>query len=360
MKINRLSMNHIFISFVCISFFVGMLKQPAYILDIFFNILLIGIFFRIIYVIYKTRQFDYAINIDEIQSLDFNKLKADIIQSYKGHSYIVDDVFEHLERNILLGRESKPLASYFFIGPTGTGKTYLSTHLSKAFFSDKDPLYFDLTQYKSIEHIQIFIQELAQSIQNDPRQLILLDEIDKCSSELHDCLYRILDQGILQLDIGEDPIQFNQAIIIATANNGFFQTSNREILNMTRSERLLKVCENSFYKKSFLARWDNFYFFPLLEKEALCEVALLEFSNYWSAFDININYIDADIIIKAIIENENYKEFGVREFKRVIHDLLQKTALNAKSRGFSTINLSYVDGKIKATFTDLNESLKFA
>lgn len=353
MKNARNIMTYLGLLYVC--YFVYQVASSGNIPDLMFAMVLLATLFVAVRVLYVAWQYQKNKNAKELKSLkevDVFHFGPWLKENIKGHDDIIDSLLKDLDKNITMEHPDKPVGAYFFIGPTGTGKTYLSTLLSEVLYEKENFLYYNLAQYKDESDGKIVLNSITEKVIENPRRVILLDEIDKCNREVTHVLYQILDGAVSFSHEHGKSVNFHSCLFLATSNFG--ADKYREIVNdkniyNKRGEILKFLGDSGRFEKSFLARWDNFYLVDKLTRHALCEVAILEFVKHWRKFNVNVNFVDPEVIINAIISNERYSEYGVREFQRVISDLLEDTVVSVKKKGYENISLEMGDNnKIKA------------
>jgi hypothetical protein len=163
------------------------------------------------------------------------------------HQIRPTDVEEHFESRVLgqpeatqamvdtvlvakasLNDASKPLGSFFFVGPTGVGKTELAKALAEYLFGSRDRLVrLDMAEYASGDSVQRLIGtawgsregELTRRVREQPFCVLLLDEIEKAHWAVFDALLGVLDEGRLT-DASGRTADFRNAILIMTSNLG--------------------------------------------------------------------------------------------------------------------------------------------
>lgn len=115
---------------------------------------------------------------------------------------------------------TRPLSSFLFTGPTGVGKTELSKAMSTVLFGDDRALIrFDMSEYVSIDTIDIFKERLTLEVWAKPYGIILLDEIEKANPAITRLLLQVLDDGRLSDKYGRE-VSFKNTYIILTTNAG--------------------------------------------------------------------------------------------------------------------------------------------
>lgn len=157
----------------------------------------------------------------------------------KGQDAVIADVVPTLIRAKLglteitnTGTSSKPRGVFFFVGPTGVGKTELTKAIAELIFGDENSMArFDMSEY-SEEHQQArlvgappgyvgFDQggQLPNAILEQPFSVVLFDEVEKAHGRILDKFLQILDDGRLTDGMGRT-VYFSEAIIIFTSNIG--------------------------------------------------------------------------------------------------------------------------------------------
>lgn len=165
--------------------------------------------------------------------------KETLSQRVKGQDDVIDEVIPVLIRAKLgmtdisaSQHSSKPRGIFFFVGPTGVGKTELSKAIAELIFGDeKAMIRFDMSEY-SEEHQQArligappgyvgFDQggQLTNAIIEKPFSVVLFDEIEKAHGRILDKFLQILDDGRLTDGMGRT-VYFSEAILIFTSNLG--------------------------------------------------------------------------------------------------------------------------------------------
>ncbi|MDZ4848901.1 MAG: AAA family ATPase [Pirellulaceae bacterium] len=175
----------------------------------------------------------------KVKSETLRNAKASLQVRVKGQDEVIDEVIPVLIRAKLgmsdlskSKHSSKPRGAFFFVGPTGVGKTELAKSIAELIFGDEKALIrFDMSEY-SEEHQQArlvgappgyvgFDQggQLTNAILERPFSVILFDEIEKAHGRILDKFLQVLDDGRLTDGMGRT-VYFSEAILVFTSNIG--------------------------------------------------------------------------------------------------------------------------------------------
>jgi ATP-dependent Clp protease ATP-binding subunit ClpB len=184
-----------------------------------------------------------------------------------------------LESRSGLSKPGLPIGSFFFSGPTGTGKTELAKALAEFLFQDETSiLRFDMSEFKE-EHSAALLYGappgyvgyeegglLVNKIRQKPYSIVLFDEIEKAHPSVFDIFLQILDEGKLHDRLGKEG-DFSNAVILFTSNIG-----SQHIVDsfgngiIPKSSDLLEMMGNHF-RPEFLGRLTEIIpFSPIIEK----------------------------------------------------------------------------------------------
>ena len=167
--------------------------------------------------------------------------KATLGRRVKGQDEVIDEVVPVLVRARLGMSDvtgpanqtsSKPRGAFFFVGPTGVGKTELSKAIAELIFGTEAALIrFDMSEY-SEEHQQArlvgappgyvgFDQggQLTNAVLARPFSVVLFDEIEKAHGRILDKFLQVLDDGRLTDGMGRT-VYFSETVLVFTSNLG--------------------------------------------------------------------------------------------------------------------------------------------
>ena len=186
---------------------------------------------------------------------------------------------------------NRPLASFLFLGTTGTGKTALSKQLAKVMFDSENALVrFDMSEFSerdSLNHFQIL---LTDQIKHRPYCILLLDEIEKACSAVHDRLLQVLDAGELRDRFGRST-DFRNVIIIMTTNiaaelinerqssektiegDEIDQSERQRIRRNTAFKKLVNMELTNIFRPEFVNRIEHKIVFNMLPRPVIKQIA---------------------------------------------------------------------------------------
>lgn len=176
-------------------------------------------------------------------SVKINELETNIKQRLYGQDSAVDQVLERVYISFAgIGNPQRPMASFLFLGPTGTGKTELARALAHNL--DMTLLKYDMSEYQERHSVSGLIGappgyvgfedgnigggKLIADISKNPFSVILFDEIEKAHPDVTNILLQILDEGIITSTNGKQA-NCKNCIIVMTSNLGARDNENNNI-----------------------------------------------------------------------------------------------------------------------------------
>ena len=251
----------------------------------------------------------------------------------------------------------KPIASFIFLGTTGTGKTELAKALADYLFNDESMMTrIDMSEYQEKFSVTRLIGappgyvgydeggQLTEAVRHKPYSVVLFDEIEKAHPDVFNILLQVLDDGRLTDNKGRT-VNFKNTIIIMTSNLGSQYIQQQfEHLNDTNREEVIdkaKVAVMDMLKKTirpeFLNRIDETIMFLPLTKEQIGEVVRLQLERVKDMLEpqgIELQWTDPAINYLSDVGYD--PEFGARPVKRAI----QRYVLNDLSKSLlaGTVN----------------------
>jgi len=280
-----------------------------------------------------------------------------------------------------LKTKNKPVGSFFFLGPTGVGKTELAKALAEFMFNDENALVkFDMSEYMEKFNVSKLIGappgyvgyeeggQLTEKIRKRPYSVVLFDEIEKAHPDVFNLLLQILDEGVLTDSFGRK-VDFRNTIIIMTSNIGARLIEKSTPLGFHKSHSTdvyAKIKENVFaelkktFNPEFLNRVDDIVVFHPLEEShllAILDLLISETNRKLSEYGMIITVSDE---VKHWILNKYYQPvYGARPMRRAIakeiEDPLSEEILKGRFKGASLIKVELKNNNIE--FEEIEEEV---
>jgi len=271
-----------------------------------------------------------------------------------------------------LKSKNRPIGSFFFLGPTGVGKTELAKALAEFMFNDESALVkVDMSEYMERFNVSRLTGsppgyvgyeeggQLTEKIRKRPYSVILFDEIEKAHQDVFNTLLQILDEGVLTDSYGRK-IDFRNTIIVMTSNLGARIIEKATPLgfhNVSSSSAYDKIKDNvlSELKKTFnpefLNRVDETVVFHQLEKEhllSIIDLLLIETNKKLAEHALTV---DVTPEVKEWLLNKYYQPtYGARPMRRAIYreieDHLSEDLIKNKFKNTSVVTVALEDDKL--------------
>jgi ATP-dependent Clp protease ATP-binding subunit ClpB len=307
-----------------------------------------------------------GIPIGKVQSKEREKLlnaEQTIKQRVVGQDHAIKTVLDAVfESRSGLNKKGQPMGSFFFLGPTGTGKTELAKALAEFLFLDESSMIrFDMSEFKEEHSVALLYGAppgyvgyeegglLVNQIRQKPYSVVLFDEIEKAHRSVFDLFLQILDEGKLHDRLGRVG-NFSNALILFTSNIGsdFIVDSFRKEI-IPNNNDLMDIMQGHF-RPEFLGRLTEIIpFAPITEDNAemIFDIHLKGLLQLLEEQNIQL-VIEADAKKEIVLSGFN-SQFGARPIIGIIRKQLRRPLsqliISGKIKSGSTIKLSYTDNK---------------
>ena len=203
-------------------------------------------------------------------------LKKRVVGQDHAVKKVLDAVYEARSG---LNKKGQPMGSFFFLGPTGTGKTELSKALAEFLFGDESALLrFDMSEFKEEHSVALLYGAppgyvgyeegglLVNKIRQTPYSVVLFDEIEKAHKSVFDLFLQILDEGKLHDRLGRVG-DFSNALILFTSNIGAKDIVAKFNSGQIPENNELMDIMQGYFRPEFLARLTEIVpFSPITDK----------------------------------------------------------------------------------------------
>ena len=255
----------------------------------------------------------------------------------------------------------RPIGSFFFLGPTGVGKTELAKALAESLFDDeKNLVRIDMSEYMEKFSVSRLIGappgyvgyeeggQLTEAVRRKPYSVILFDEVEKAHPDVFNILLQVLDDGRITDSQGRT-VDFKNTIIILTSNLGsqylLEGIDENGTITAEAKEQVEQLLRRSF-RPEFLNRLDEIVFYKPLTKDNITKIIDLQIA------DLNARLAEKQLVCRVseeakslIIEAAYDPQYGARPLRRYVQhtvetliarkilrgDILPGTVLNVKA-----------------------------
>lgn len=229
------------------------------------------------------------------------------------------------------------MGSFFFLGPTGTGKTELAKALAEYLFNDETSiLRFDMSEYKEEHSVALLYGAppgyvgyeegglLVNQIRQHPYSVVLFDEIEKAHRSVFDLFLQILDEGKLHDRLGRVG-DFSNSFIIFTSNIGSeYIFKSFEENNIPTHDQLLDVMQGHF-RPEFLARLTEILPFSPITETMINRIFDIHIGNLLKTLhEQNIELVIDDSARKYVTKVGFNAHYGARPILGIIRKEIRR------------------------------------
>ena len=314
----------------------------------------------------------------ERETENLAKLDSNLKKQVYGQDEAIDSIVDKiLVSQAGLKPDDKPVGSFVFMGPTGTGKTETAKQLSNAL--GVKLVRFDMSEYQEKHSVAKLLGSppgyvgheekgglLIEKIQEAPNCVLLLDEIEKAHPDVSQVLLQIMDNGRVTGSNGKEADARN-CILILTTNLGAKDAEKNTIGfdNDFDADNYEDKELKKFFAPEFRNRLDGVVTFAKLGKEVMMKIVgkfLVELKNM-----VKDKKVDIDITNEALdylVDKGFDPKMGARPLQRVIDKDIKRPLSrellfgNLKNGGEVTVDVK--DGELVLNTTKIPEEITVA
>ena len=262
-----------------------------------------------------------------------------------GQDKAVETVVRAIQRSRLGLRDPKrPIGTFFFLGQTGVGKTYLAQCLAEEMFGSKDALIrFDMSEYMEKHTVSLLVGappgyvahedggKLTEAVRRKPYSIVLFDEIEKAHPDIFNILLQVLDEGRLT-DRQGHVVDFKNTIIVLTSNVGTRQLQEfgagigfgAEEMNQAKANQTLLKALNKQFPPEFVNRIDNVVTFEPLSRASIAQIVRIELNLLQQRMKAQGHLLSvSQQAIEQLAERSFDSKNGARPVKRAVQTYLE-------------------------------------
>ncbi len=255
-----------------------------------------------------------------------------------GQDHAVKAVSEAiLESRSGLNKRGQPIGSFFFLGPTGTGKTELAKSIAEFLFNDETAMIrFDMSEFKE-EHSAALLYGappgyvgyeeggmLVNKIRQKPYSIVLFDEIEKAHPSVFDTFLQILDEGKMHDRLGKEG-DFSNSLILFTSNIGSEWIAEQFDKGETPGSNKLIEIMTQHFRPEFLARLTEIVPFAPINEKSLIRIFDIQLRGLLEALDKQgIGFEIHETAKKMLAINGFTPKYGARQISGVIRNQLRR------------------------------------
>ncbi|MCE9678330.1 ATP-dependent Clp protease ATP-binding subunit ClpA [Shewanella sp. AS1] len=251
-----------------------------------------------------------------------------------------DKAIEALSSAIRLSRsglsgEAKPVGSFLFAGPTGVGKTEVTSQLASCL--GLKLVRFDMSEYMESHTVSRLIGAppgyvgydqgglLTDAVIKNPHCVVLLDEIEKAHPDIYNLLLQVMDHGTLTDNNGRKA-DFRHVTLVMTTNAGVQETVRKSIGFKQQDHSQDALSEiNRVFSPEFRNRLDEIIWFNHLDMTVIAKVVDKFLVELQAQLDDKAVVLDVSDEARLLLAEKGYdKAMGARPMARVVTELIKR------------------------------------
>jgi len=259
----------------------------------------------------------------------------------------------------------KPIASFIFLGTTGTGKTELAKALADYLFNDESMMTrIDMSEYQEKFSVTRLIGappgyvgydeggQLTEAVRRKPYSVVLFDEIEKAHPDVFNILLQVLDDGRLTDGQGRT-VDFRNTVVIMTSNLGSDLIQGSKDESYGEMKALVMSVVSQHFRPEFINRIDETVVFHPLGKDNIRAIASIQLERLAKRMETRgYELVFTEALLDFIGEVGYDPIYGARPLKRAIQQEIENSlaqqVLSGQLLPGKVVTVDYVDGKVQA------------
>lgn len=263
----------------------------------------------------------------------------------RGQEDVMERIIDCIKRaNLDIFPRTKPL-TMLMVGSSGVGKSKCARCIAHA-LTGYPPITLNMTEFSERSSLSRIVgvhagyvgcdsraEKPFDILESNPRQVILLDEFEKCHRSVKRLFMSVFDNGILQMSNGNKAINFTKCIIVCTSNAG--SNAVNSTIGFTDSESSLSVNDlTGSFETELLNRFSVILPFHQISEQLFREIVRDRYTREVKAVRSNKSNIKLphtipdDVLDKLVRENYN-PAFGARPVSRIVRAYIEDYLINA-------------------------------
>ncbi|WP_281857810.1 type VI secretion system ATPase TssH [Litoreibacter halocynthiae] len=274
-----------------------------------------------------------------------------------------------------LANPNKPIGVFMLCGPSGVGKTETALALAESLYGgEQNIITINMSEFQEAHSVSLLKGappgyvgygeggRLTEAVRRKPYSVVLLDEVEKAHSDVHELFFQVFDKGIMEDGTGRS-IDFKNTLILLTSNVGTdaimdVAKSGEANPDLEALEEAMKPALQSVFPPALLGRIVNIPYFPL-SSEVLTGITKLKLGSIVKRMKTNHNatMTYADEVIAHIVDQCRDPDSGGRMVDNIITNSilpdLSREVLSKMVAGkeISAVEVTLKDGDFEYNFS---------
>lgn len=296
------------------------------------------------------------------RSIDAAVLETELNAKVYGQAAVCRDVASQIKTRFAKTKRTKPVGVFMLAGPPATGKTWFAKVLSEGLYGENSLFLIEMSQY-SQGHMasSLFGQAkgyagsdsygiLTGALRNKPDRVILLDEIEKASRDVHTKFLSAWNDGFITETSTGEKIPTTDAIFILTTNAAQREIATLKDQYANDRDGYSDACKNALkdhFAPEVLSRIDRVFPFLPLEGMDIARVVARQIESSIKEYDVELDHIEPEVLYRSVA-NAAQKNADPREIARIIEKTIDHQIVDLKEQGTKRVRLVDTDDGIVA------------